>query len=313
MVIDLILCLSFFLRLRYNTTRKNLEIHKIERRKKIQRMDVDMGKIAVIDSGIGGLTVAKEIIKLMPNEEIVYFGDQKNCPYGDKTEHEIKTFVYDMIHFLEQYELKALVIACNTATSFLLEELQQRLPYPVVGVIEPGAAYALDETKNKKIGVIATVKTIESEAYRQTLQKIDAEAVVYSQACSRLASLIESPNVTYEALHLALEEYLFPLKNKGIDTLILGCTHYPLIVDQIKQFVGKDVVLIDPAIRTATELQRILAEHQLFASSVRTENHLFFTSGDAKSFSEKTKRWLGFSIVAQHKKEASNKEGSALS
>lgn len=266
--------------------------------KYIKRL-VYMGKIAVIDSGIGGLTVAKEIVKQMPHEDIVYFGDQKNCPYGDKNEEQIRQYVYHVVNFLSKFDLKALVIACNTATSVVLDDLVKTCPFPVIGVIEPGSQYALEKTKNKKIGIIGTVKTIESKVYEKTLTLFDSAVEVYSQACPKLAPLIESKENRQEEIHLALEEYLFSFKEIGIDTLILGCTHYPILSEEIQRIMGSEVKLTDPAIRTATKLKEKLYEQNTYNTQESTGEHIFFTSGETETFNQKAKQLLGITVSSK--------------
>lgn len=257
-----------------------------------------MGKIAVIDSGIGGLTVAKEIMKRMPQEEIVYFGDQANCPYGDKTKEQITDFVYRIVDFLSRHTIKALVIACNTATSVLLPGLLQKCRFPVIGVIEPGAHDALVQTVNKRVGVIGTVKTIETMVYDRTMKEIEAEVQVFGQACPKIVPLIESAENHFEAIHLALEEYLYPLKEKGIDTLVLGCTHYPLLSQQIHRIMGQTVQLINPAVRTTTVLHQALYEAGDLIAHSSIPNHIFYTSGDTALFERHAQRILNSPVVA---------------
>lgn len=255
-----------------------------------------MGKIAVIDSGIGGLTVMKEIIKQLPNEDIVYFGDQKNCPYGDKTEEQICQYVFDIVNFLTEFNIKALVIACNTATSVVLEKLVKMCDYPVIGVIEPGAQYALEKTKNKKIGVIATSKTIESEIYARTLTLFDEAVEVYSQPCPKIVPLIEERPMDEREIYLVLEEYLFPFKKIGIDTLILGCTHYPIITKSIERVLGSSVQVANPAIRTATKLKEVLYEQNTYRQGAALGEYLYFTSGEVENFNKQAKSFLEMEV-----------------
>lgn len=256
-----------------------------------------MGKIAVIDSGIGGLTVVKEMMQQLPHEDIVYFGDQKNCPYGDKTKEQIQQYVVDIVDFLQNLDLKALVIACNTATSVVLPQLSERYSFPIIGVIEPGAKFALQATKNKQIAVIGTKKTIQTGAYEQTLKAFDPEVSVYSMSCPKLVPLLEGEG-TPEMLHLALEEYLFPFKSKHVDTLVLGCTHYPLVSKQIEQILGEEVVLANPAIQTVRELKEALTAMESMEEATHEGTHLFYTSGNATSFNQKASTILGCKVVS---------------
>lgn len=258
-----------------------------------------MGKIAVIDSGVGGLTVMKEIIKQLPNEDIVYFGDQKNCPYGDKTKTQICQYVFDIVNFLAEFEIKALVIACNTATAVVLDQLTELCNYPVIGVIEPGAQYALEKTKNKKIGVIATAKTVESEVYAKTLTLFDSTVEVHSQPCPKIVPLIENEPMNEGKIHLVLEEYLFPFKAIGIDTLILGCTHYPIITKNIERILGGAVQMANPAIRTATKLKEVLYAETSYRQESVEGSYLFYTSGEVESFNIKATTLLGMQVESK--------------
>jgi glutamate racemase len=272
-----------------------------------------MGKIAVIDSGIGGLTVAKEIMKQMPNEDIVYFGDQKNCPYGSKTKEEIHKYVFNIVDFLTDFDIKALVIACNTATSIVLNDLLEYCNYPVIGVIEPGSQCALERTRNKKIGVMATVKTIESGVYERTLSLYDSFVKIYSQSCPKIVPLIEEKDVNLEELHLVLEEYLFPFKEAGIDTLVLGCTHYPIVKKTIKSIMGENVNLIDPAIRTTTKLKEELYAKDAYITYDKVGDHLFFTSGDPDNFDLKASKLLGIAVSSKKEEEIFSKKDLFIS
>jgi glutamate racemase len=249
------------------------------------------GKIGVIDSGVGGLTVVKEIMKQLPGEDIVYFGDTKRCPYGDRTEKEILRFTLEMIDFLSQFDLKAIVIACNTATVVALEEIRKIVSVPVIGVVNPGVEMALKKTKNKKVGVIGTTATIKSGSHARKIREKDAEIEVMALASPKLAPLIEKGETNDLGFQNALDEYIKPLLFKGIDTLILGCTHYPLAATKISNYVGKNVCLIDPAIETVQKLKMALNLTNKLERKPKG-SYDFFVSGSSKETEWVAKKWL---------------------
>lgn len=249
-----------------------------------------MKRIAIIDSGSGGLTVANELFGRLPDERIIYVGDHGNCPYGNKSADEIKKLVFGVIRFLEQFELKMLIVACNTASALMLDELKERMDVPVIGVIEPGAEMAARATLNRRIGVIATQRTVESHMYRKNILENRDGLGVYEQACPKLVSYLENEGTPEEAITEALEEYLDPLREKQVDTLVMGCTHYPLAEQQIRRVWGRDVNLVDPARATVAQAAKVLRENGDLAVAPEGE-HLFCTTGDVTDFDEKVKRW----------------------
>ena len=255
-------------------------------------------KIGVIDSGVGGLTVAKEIAKEMPQESFIYFGDTARCPYGNKTIEEIKHFVYDMTDFLMKKEMKALVVACNTATAIMIDELKANLPIPVIGVIEPGAYMANQQTKTGSIGVIATTRTIESGIYENEIRKLNPGATVVSKACPMLVPLIEKGEIWRPESIEKIEASLFPLRKESIDTLILGCTHYPIIAQQIHEYFEGKVNLIDPAKQTVAQLKRILKENGM-ESTYGNVQHEYYVSGDVDAFNQTATQWCKRNIQAE--------------
>ncbi|GAB6934469.1 MAG: glutamate racemase [Calditerricola sp.] len=257
--------------------------------------------IGVLDSGVGGLTVVKEILRQLPRERIVYFGDEARCPYGPRPAEEVRRFTEEIAAFLMQFPLKLLVIACNTATAVALESLQDRLPIPVVGVIQPGARAAIKATKNGRIGVIGTVGTIRSRAYEKAILRINPQVTVVSHACPELVPLVESGVLHGPAARAVVERALEPLQGSGIDTLILGCTHYPLLQHVIQDVVGDGVMLISSAEETAREISAILAHHGLLAEDVLADDgHRFFTSGDVVLFRRIAEQWFGFPVDVRH-------------
>lgn len=241
--------------------------------------------IGVIDSGVGGLTVAHELMRQLPKEKIIYLGDTARCPYGPRSKVEIIKFTLEMVDFLLNKNIKMLVIACNTATAFALEELQEKLTIPVIGVIQPGARAAIKTTKNNRIGVIGTEGTIRSKAYTQALQKVNGNICVSALACPLFVPMIEQGILSGSQAEDIVEESLqLPKRNNRMDTLILGCTHYPLIKDSIQKVIGQHVAVISSSEETARETSTILDVHSLLFSGDRIPNHEFYTTGELNIF-----------------------------
>jgi glutamate racemase len=254
--------------------------------------------IGIIDSGVGGLTVAREIFRLLPKEKLVYVGDNERCPYGSRSADEIRLFTYQMIRFLGNFSIKALVIACNTAAAVVLEELISQSELPIIGVIEPGARAAIMSSRSGRIGIIGTETTIRTEAYVRALRRINPELYFTSLACPAFVPLVEKQLLeTGEAPRIVVES-LEPLKQEGIDTLILGCTHYPLLAPLIQNALGNDITLINSGEETARGLFALLSLHDLHADpkTVEAPVHRFFTSGDPKVFKEIGEQWLGMKL-----------------
>ncbi|GAB6522831.1 glutamate racemase [Bacillus cereus] len=254
--------------------------------------------IGVLDSGVGGLTVASEIIRQLPKESIYYIGDNKRCPYGPRSVEEVQSFVFEMVEFLKQFPLKALVVACNTAAAAALTALQEALSIPVIGVIHPGARAAIKVTKKEKIGVIGTVGTIKSNMYEKALHELDTYLEVYSHACPTLATVVENRLEDIAYVTQQVKQALLPLTKEDIDTLILGCTHYPLLESYIKKELGEAVTIISSAEETAIELSTIL-QHKGILSDNLNPKHCFFTTGSVLSFEHIAERWLGYHISVE--------------
>ncbi|SIS51016.1 glutamate racemase [Salimicrobium flavidum] len=249
--------------------------------------------IGVIDSGVGGMTVAKELMRQLPKESISYIGDTKRCPYGPRTAEEVQRFTWEMVEHLKKHDIKMLVVACNTATAFTLKELQQKLTIPVLGVIEPGARAAISFSENRRIGVIGTEGTVRSEAYPEALTAIDSSIFVNSQACPSFVPLVERGIFTGPEALAIVEKELQPLKDKnGIDTLILGCTHYPLIRDVIQEVIGASINVISSGEETAREASLILSYNQLLAQSGEDPTFKFYTTGDYQKFRKIADEWF---------------------
>ena len=223
--------------------------------------------IGVFDSGLGGLTVLKEIIKVLPNENIVYFGDTARVPYGPRSKETIIEYTFQAINFLISKNVKAIVIACNTATARCLKEANEKYDIPIIGVIEAGARTASYSTKNKIVGVIGTEGTINSKAYDNEIKKIDNEIKIVSKACPLFVPIIEEGWADTEVAHLITKEYLKELLEQDIDSLVLGCTHYPILKRTIGDIVGEQIKLVNPAKETAKDLSIILEKENILRLS----------------------------------------------
>ena len=219
--------------------------------------------IGVFDSGVGGLTVAREIMRQIPNERIVYFGDTARVPYGSKSKDNIIKFSRQIIRFLQTENVKAIVIACNTASALALDEMQQEFDLPILGVVKPGAKVAVETTANKRIGLIGTEANIRSGVYTRYIKSLDDEAKVFEKACPLFVPLVEEGWLHDDITLQVASRYLEELKEKDIDTLIMGCTHYPLIRSTIRKVMGDKVNLVNPAYETAIELKNLLERENL--------------------------------------------------
>lgn len=240
--------------------------------------------IGVFDSGVGGLTVAKEIMNRLPKESLIYFGDTARVPYGNKSEETVITYSRQIARFLCSHSVKAIVIACNTASAFALETLSHELPVPVIGVLKPGAKAAAKATKNGRIGVIATNGTIRSGLYGSYLHTLSPDVSVFGQPCPLFVPLVEEGMCADSVTKEIAVRYLNPLLDDGIDTLVLGCTHYPLLTDVIGEVAGSGVTLVNPAYETAKELESMLSQNNLLNESASSAAHRFFVSDGEEQF-----------------------------
>ncbi|MDL4840608.1 glutamate racemase [Aquibacillus rhizosphaerae] len=253
--------------------------------------------IGVIDSGVGGLTVASELMRQLPKEQLIYLGDTLRCPYGPRPKEEVIQYTWEMVEFLLEKNIKMLVVACNTATAFTLEQLRQKLDIPVVGVIQPGARAAIKMSQNMRIGVIGTEGTINSKAYPKALQIINSKIRVNDWACPRFVPMVEDGILSGSQALKVVYESLKPLKDKNhIDTLILGCTHYPLIRDIIQEVMGEHVHIISSGEETAREVSTIMGYHKKLYNGERVPQHKFYTTGRLDVFEKIAKIWLDQSI-----------------
>ncbi|WP_040981728.1 glutamate racemase [Oceanobacillus jeddahense] len=247
--------------------------------------------IGVIDSGVGGLTVVHELMRQLPKEPLIYLGDTERCPYGPRTEEEVKQFTWEMVRFLLKKNIKMLVIACNTATAFTIKDLQEKLDIPVIGVIKPGARAAIKSTESNYIGIIGTEGTVRSEAYSYALWQIKSDIDLISLACPRFVPMVEKGILDGPEAKQIVETTLMPiLEHKKMDTLILGCTHYPLLKDTIQEVVGKQITVISSSEETARETSTTLDIHQIANESDRMPLHQFYATGDLQIFIEITQK-----------------------
>ncbi|MFC5466775.1 glutamate racemase [Lederbergia graminis] len=253
--------------------------------------------IGVIDSGVGGLTVAKEIMRQMPNEIIYYVGDTARCPYGPRPKHEVRKFTLQMAGFLMNRNIKMLVVACNTATAVVLEELKSFLPIPVIGVISPGSRAALKATENGKIGILGTIGTINSKAYVRELTLINHQVEVIQLACPKFVSIVESFEYQSAIAKRVVEETLQPIVGSGIDTLVLGCTHYPLLGPLIENVMGPNVKVISSGEETAQEVSAILQFQNMLNTTTTSPKHIFYTTGSPKLFKQIAYDWLNIKDI----------------
>ena len=252
--------------------------------------------IGVFDSGLGGLTVAHEIMRQLPAESLIYFGDTARVPYGPKSPDTVRRYSREISAFLLEQGVKAIVVACNTATAHALPALRDELDVPVIGVVEPGARAAVRATRTGHIGVIGTAGTIRSQAYDRAIHAENPDVRVTALACPLFVPIVEEGWTNHEAAHLIAEEYLAPFVKDPIDTLVLGCTHYPLLKPVIGEIVGRSVRLIDSAEETALDARRMLAANDLAAPPDGEGAYRFIASDDPQQFLTLGRRFLGSAI-----------------
>ncbi|MEF2965579.1 glutamate racemase [Paenibacillus sp. M1] len=252
--------------------------------------------IAILDSGVGGLTVVKEVMRQLPREKIIYFGDTARAPYGPRSPEEVQLFTEQIVDFLIQFAPKMIVIACNTATAAALDYIQDKVAIPVIGVIYPGARAAISATKTGKVGVIGTVGTIRSGAYTTALKELNPAIEIVSEACPTLVPLVEQGNYEMPEALDVVSEALREIKQYPIDCMILGCTHYPFLSNAIGQVMGPAVKLISSADETAREISTVLHQKGRLARGSELPVHQFFCSGDPEMFRKIALNWLGKQI-----------------
>ena len=249
--------------------------------------------IGIFDSGVGGLTVLKEVVRALPQEDTIYFGDTARVPYGTKSPETVIRYSRQIASYLMNRDIKLLVVACNTASAVALPQLQKEFPVPVVGVIEPGARAACQVTKSGKVGVIGTAGTIASSAYTKAIKRISPDIEVVTRACPLFVPLAEEGWVDNEVVRLTARIYLEELKEQGVDTLVLGCTHYPILKEVIAQVMGPGVTLVDSAEETALTVAQILADQGLLRPVGERGNHHYYVSDIPAGFIRVGNRFLG--------------------
>jgi glutamate racemase len=258
--------------------------------------DIRNKPIGIFDSGVGGLTVLKEIIKRLPEENVIYLGDTARVPYGIRSPETVIKYSLENTKFLFTKDIKLLVIACNTSSSISLEVIKKAVDIPVVGVIYPGARSAVKVTKNKKVGVIGTEATIRSESYTKAIKELDPDIKVYGLPCPLFVPLVEEGWTKGDIVEKIAGRYLKSLKKKKIDTLVLGCTHYPLLKKVISRVMGRPVVLVDSAIETAIEVEKILSKNDLLKKTNIKRTMQFYVTDSPERFLQIGERFLGHKI-----------------
>lgn len=242
--------------------------------------------IGVFDSGVGGLTVVREMIRQLPNENIVYFGDTARVPYGSKSQKTIIRFSEQIIRFLKKKQVKAIVIACNTASALALEAVRDEFDVPILGVVIPGARAAVEATQNRKVGVVGTDATVQSGMYTKIIHGMNPDITVIEKACPLFVPLVEEGFKEHQVTQEIIEYYLDSMKKTDIDAMILGCTHYPLLRSKIRAYMGEGIQIVNPAYETAMDLKRLLEEQDMVNDGTKTphSSYEFFVSDAAEKF-----------------------------
>ncbi|MFC3932928.1 glutamate racemase [Streptococcus dentapri] len=262
---------------------------------------MDNRPIGFLDSGVGGLTVVRELMRQLPHEEIVYIGDSARAPYGPRPAEQIREYTWQLVDFLLTKDVKMIVIACNTATAVAWEEIKEKLDIPVLGVVLPGSSAAIKTTSTDRIGVIATPMTVRSDIYRQKIVDLAPQMQVETLACPKFVPLVESNQMTSSVAKKVVYESLSPLVGQ-VDTLILGCTHYPLLRSIIQNVMGSEVKLIDSGAETIRDVSVLLNYFQLNHSrdTVITADHHFYATAGVAGFKEIAESWLGQDLNVEH-------------
>lgn len=270
--------------------------------------------IGVFDSGVGGLTVMREIMRQIPNEKLIYFGDTARVPYGGKSKETVTRYSRQIVHFLQENHVKAIVVACNTASAYALETLEKEIQIPIIGVVKPGAKVAAETTKNGKIGVIGTEGTVLSNIYPTYIRDIKKQVQVLQKACPLFVPLVEEGLLEDPVTDEIAKRYLAELIDLDIDTLILGCTHYPLIRDTIGRIMGSQVNLVNPAYETARELKELLEREALLNSrhpELGSNQYQFFVSDGAEKFKNFANSIIKYGILSAKIVSAEDYEGTS--
>ena len=240
--------------------------------------------IGVFDSGVGGLTVAREIMRQLPGEDLVYFGDTARVPYGSKSKNTVLKYSRQIVRFLRTKDVKAIVVACNTASALALDDIAEEIDIPIIGVVKPGAKMAVETTKTGNVGVIGTESTIKSGIYNDYIRELNPDITVVSKACPLFVPLVEEGLIEDRVTDDIVARYLQEMKEYRVDALVLGCTHYPLIRNTIKRFMGESVHLVNPAFETAKSLKELLIEQGILNTSRRKPEYEYYVSDGVDKF-----------------------------
>lgn len=240
--------------------------------------------IGVFDSGVGGLTVAREIMRQLPGEDLVYFGDTARVPYGSKSKNTVLKYSRQIVRFLRTKDVKAIVVACNTASALALDDIAAEIDIPIIGVVKPGAKMAVETTKTGNVGVIGTESTIKSGIYNDYIRELNPDITVVSKACPLFVPLVEEGLIEDRVTDDIVARYLQEMKEYRVDALVLGCTHYPLIRNTIKRFMGESVHLVNPAFETAKSLKELLIEQGILNTSRRKPEYEYYVSDGVDKF-----------------------------
>lgn len=240
--------------------------------------------IGVFDSGVGGLTVVSEIMRQLPGENLVYFGDTARVPYGSKSKKTVLKYSKQIVRFLKTKNVKAIVVACNTASALALDEIAEELDIPIIGVVKPGAKMAVETTKTGNVGVIGTESTIKSGIYNDYIRELNADVTVVSKPCPLFVPLVEEGLLEDRVTDDIVGRYLRVMREYKVDSLVLGCTHYPLISNAIERFMGKRVNLVNPAFETAKSLKELLTEQGMLNTSKKKPKYQYYVSDGVEKF-----------------------------
>lgn len=267
---------------------------------------MDKRPIGIFDSGVGGLTVARELIRQLPHEKMIYFGDLARIPYGSKSKQNVVKFSQQIIRFLQSKDVKAIIIACNTASAHALEIVKSQFDIPILGVVEAGVREALRSTSNNKIGIIGTEGTVGSGAYERLIQSMEPITEVYQRACPLFVPLVEEGWTEDVITQEVVKRYLAPLQEKMVDTLVLGCTHYPLLKKVIGKEMGQEVTLVDPSAEAVREMKVLLDDKKLLCNSPQLGEHEFCVSDCTHKFENLAKQILNKPMMPIQKIEIEN-------
>jgi glutamate racemase len=261
----------------------------------------DNRPIGIFDSGVGGLTVVKSLLEKLPQESFIYFGDTLHVPYGNKSEQELMRYAREIIDFLLKQDVKAIIVACGTHSSITLPRIVEQYDIPLLGVVKAAANCAVKTTCNGKIGIAATQATVNSRAYSNEIKRLNSSLKVYETACPHFVPLVEAGKLEEEETREAVSEYLQPLLDQGIDSLVLGCTHYPFLNKVISEFTGEGIEVIDPSCKTVDQIIEIFLEQDLFNQQNQAGFRKFYVSGNDESFYNVGRLLIGDTIKEVHK------------